>query len=296
MPRPRFSTLREQAQKYLEYNKASDFFASGMQYRMREEPGFDKYDRLLSDQTGATLFQYLQNEVKDSQDKTALLQTFQHDPHFAWLMFIEGYNHECRIMSRSTASQNPATALFDLSDDGKTVIGIKDKTIKHVVIPDGIEVIGRDAFRDNTIIESVVFPDSVKRIGFGTFFGCTSLKDLQFSKGLEVIEEWAFGACTSLQEVILPRGIQQVLEFAFKDCSSLENIVIPDGIQRLEYIAIGCSSLKSVHLQDKNPNIIFFDDFRNADRDHCVIYVPKGTEAKYRTNHHISEFKNIVGE
>ena len=33
-----------------------------------------------------------------------------------------------------------------LSEDGKTLLGVKDKSVCEVVIPDGVEVIGDNAF------------------------------------------------------------------------------------------------------------------------------------------------------
>ena len=32
-----------------------------------------------------------------------------------------------------------------LSEDGKTLLGVKDKSVREVVIPDGVEVIGENA-------------------------------------------------------------------------------------------------------------------------------------------------------
>ena len=303
MQRPRFATLIKQSQECLERRKSADFFASGMDYRIKAEAGTKiAYDRMLSDQTGEVLLQYLQAEVKDSKDKDALLQAFKQNQHFAWTMFVEGYNHECQILDRSAASQNPATALFDISPDGKALLGLKDKTIKHVVIPDGAERIGQGSFQDKTTIETISFPNSLKCIHVAAFRDCSSLKEVVFPSGLESISNCAFFGCSSLKEVVLPTGLLEVFEGAFLECSSLENVVIPDftvnhGITSpgLVAFAFGGKSLKSIHIQFKDPDKAnLYDDFRDIDYDRCTLYVPKGSKAAYLKR--FPRFKHIVGE
>jgi hypothetical protein len=45
--------------------------------------------------------------------------------------------------------------LLILSDDGKTVTGIKDKNAIRLSIPEGVTCIGRNAFRNCTSLESI---------------------------------------------------------------------------------------------------------------------------------------------
>ena len=55
--------------------------------------------------------------------------------------------------------------LFQLSKDKKTILSIKDKTIKEVVIPFGISAIGKRAFMNCKFLQSIIIPNSVTEIG-----------------------------------------------------------------------------------------------------------------------------------
>lgn len=59
-----------------------------------------------------------------------------------------------------------------LSEDGKTLLGVKDKSVREVVIPDGVEVIGENAFDDCDNLENIDMPDSIVSIGQEAFNGC----------------------------------------------------------------------------------------------------------------------------
>ncbi|RAW47461.1 leucine-rich repeat domain-containing protein, partial [Metamycoplasma hominis] len=49
--------------------------------------------------------------------------------------------------------------------------------LKKVILNEGLEKIGAEAFRD-TNIESITIPGSVKEIGERAFYGCIYLKEV----------------------------------------------------------------------------------------------------------------------
>lgn len=74
-----------------------------------------------------------------------------------------------------------------------------------VEIPEGVTVIGEDAFSGCDSITSVVIPKGVTKIGDNAFSGCEGLKSLIIPKGLKKIGEDAFEGCTNLT-IHAPRG------------------------------------------------------------------------------------------
>ena len=66
--------------------------------------------------------------------------------------------------------------LLIISDNGKEVKGIKDKTAVHVSIPNGVVSICRNAFEDCVFLQNIEIPDSVNVIGSCAFQGCKSLR------------------------------------------------------------------------------------------------------------------------
>ena len=55
--------------------------------------------------------------------------------------------------------------LLKFSDDGKTVIGVKQRDVTHIIIPNGVTEIGESAFKYCTSLQSIDIPNSVTEIG-----------------------------------------------------------------------------------------------------------------------------------
>lgn len=62
-----------------------------------------------------------------------------------------------------------------LSDDGKTVTGVKDKAMTDCIIPDGVTDIGDEAFSCCRSLTSITIPNSVTSIGDEAFNDCEKL-------------------------------------------------------------------------------------------------------------------------
>ena len=84
-------------------------------------------------------------------------------------------------------------SVFELSEDGKTLI----------------------KFTDNNIITSVTIPEGVTTIGEKAFYECWYLTSVVFPKSLTSIGNYAFSGCGKLTEVTLPEGVTEVGERAF---------------------------------------------------------------------------------
>jgi hypothetical protein len=60
---------------------------------------------------------------------------------------------------------------------------IKDKAFKNspivsIVLPEGLETIGKEAFEKCSSLKTIIIPKSVEIMGYHAFIGCTSLKIL----------------------------------------------------------------------------------------------------------------------
>ncbi|MBE6752636.1 MAG: hypothetical protein E7556_08950, partial [Ruminococcaceae bacterium] len=120
--------------------------------------------------------------------------------------------------------------------------------ITAVIIEAGVTVIGENAFRGFSALQSVTMGDKVKTINDGAFYGCESLKSVTFP-GVKVngIGEYAFGGCTSLESLTFANGVSSIVKHAFNNCKSLKSIT---GLNTVTTIAeeafYGCESLESV--------------------------------------------------
>ena len=100
-------------------------------------------------------------------------------------------------------SESIEQQLFFFSDNGKTITGVASEVSGDIVIPDGVEKIADEAFKDNIKITGVECPDSLREIGKHAFWGCQNLKEVKFNEGLMSIGVEAF-IYTDLESVDLP--------------------------------------------------------------------------------------------
>ncbi len=134
-------------------------------------------------------------------------------------------------------------------------------THRHVVIPDGVTKIGKNAFCYSPHIVSVTIPDSVTDIGKCAFYRCKNLESVNFPYGYCRIGSGAFYNCESLSEVILPDELYEIGEWAFGKCKNLQKVNIPNSVKSIGNFAFrGCKALA-----DKDGFIII----RDVLHDYC---------------------------
>lgn len=96
------------------------------------------------------------------------------------------------------------------------------------IIPQGIEIIAKDAFWECEELSELVIPESVKRIKTRAFGRCNGLKSVSIPDGVEIIEDGAFDSCENIKNVIIPKSVSQ-MEIPFNGCSGIERIIVDDN-------------------------------------------------------------------
>jgi len=124
----------------------------------------------------------------------------------------------------------------------------------HVVIPEGVEIIGDYAFHEFDRLTSVVFPSTLISIGVEAFRECdrltkvdlsqtsltsigkdafmwTGLTSVMFPSSLSFIGVGAFHGCDEFTMVDLSQtSLTSIGEEAFRDCTSLTRVTLPEGL------------------------------------------------------------------
>ena len=98
-------------------------------------------------------------------------------------------------------------------------------------IPDGVAVIGENAFYKCRALLDVEFPPSVRVLEEKAFFRCAGLKTLRLPEGLEVIGVDAFAFCDGLEgDIYIPASCREIRKFAFssKDSKVSKIILLAD--------------------------------------------------------------------
>lgn len=168
------------------------------------------------------------------------------------------------------AAFNPDRAMqgvIDIDDNA-----FANSAFSEIIIPEGVETIGENAFegcvnlvkvtipstvceikayafKNCTALRSIEIPDGVNSIGESVFQGCKSLTSVVLPKGLTCIETALFAGCERLASIIIPSSVESIGSDAFGGCSSLTEIKIPDGVVSLSGFS-GCTALQYISIPE----------------------------------------------
>lgn len=137
--------------------------------------------------------------------------------------------------------------------DMKRLIICPEEHGGDIVIPEGVEEIGAQAF-NNCNISSVSLPSTLtfiinaafdnckmQHIDFGTGLRytsrlgrCEQLKEVEVPSQIKKIWGGTFEKCTFLNHVILHEGLEEIGWDAFRDCLEMKEIEIPSTVKTLE--------------------------------------------------------------
>lgn len=159
-----------------------------------------------------------------------------------------------------------------------------DVNLEEVYIPEGVEVIGANAFSSYDKLKSVKLPSTVTEIGIEAFYKCASLEEINLPEGLKTIGLEAFSGCNlksvetpstltelkggafsrnpKLESVKINAGIVNIRNGRyygmFQDCTSLKNVDLPNTLTSISGAAFaGCTSLESIILPVSLKSIVY---------------------------------------
>ena len=112
-----------------------------------------------------------------------------------------------------------------------------------LIIPEGVQTIGEDAFSDCINLCNVSFPKSLTEIGWAAFASCRKLESITIP-GQVRIGPNAFCYCYNLISADFPRGLRKVDFGVFDGCSKLTDVSIKsiDKIRFDDSVFWGCKN------------------------------------------------------
>lgn len=195
----------------------------------------------------------LLNELKRLVN-TKLGRSVTNDITFAELMAYDGEIDLSSIGSQITSIKGlgyarkankivltnvPVKAIDDYEFDGCT-------GLTEIVLPNGLETIGKFAFRNCNKLTKIVLPETTTSIGESAFDACTQLAELKIPAAVSNISKGAFGGCKALKEMTIPNGNVVLGASVFEGCESLETVHLPEGITEIPASFFAQSGITSI--------------------------------------------------
>ena len=120
-------------------------------------------------------------------------------------------------------------------------------TVEVLVLPDGMEKVPDNAFRNNKVLVEVVIPEGVTEIGASAFWDCKALEEVTFPKSLVTVRDLAFYHCSALYKAEIPENVTAIGKKAFLGCSAMGALSLPQGLSAIGDAAfMDCSELRTV--------------------------------------------------
>ena len=127
--------------------------------------------------------------------------------------------------------------------------------LKSVVLPQGLQSIGKEAFYQCTSLNDFTMPQSVTSIGESAFYECSSIESITIPNAITDISKNVFYGCNALKNVVFPDALTSIGENAFAECG-FENLRLPPTVTTIGAGAFsGCSSLAELHIPSSMENI-----------------------------------------
>lgn len=148
-------------------------------------------------------------------------------------------------------------------------------------VPDGVQTISENAFKDCTSLSDITIPASVTSIGRYAFENTAWLNNKP--DGIVYIGNAVYtykGTMTADTDLVLPDNITCIAEYAFYKCKKILTISIPHGVANIGYGAfLYCDKLTAINVSSSNSNYtslngVLFDKSKTT-----LIQYPVGSTA-----------------
>ncbi len=160
---------------------------------------------------------------------------------------------------------------FDVNGDNVTLVGVRDKSVYSLDIPDGVTSVSAEAINGCYYLSRVTVPASVKHIGSGAFENCGAV-DVYFDG---TIADWCDirfgdffanplsrggrfyvggGESTAL---VIPASVEKIDDYAFAGYVYAKSISISSGVTDISSSAFtGCKNVEKIIVEVTNKNYI----------------------------------------
>ena len=117
-----------------------------------------------------------------------------------------------------------------------------------LVLPDGIEVIGDNAF-EKSCFNTIVIPDSVTEIGEGAFME-SIVRNVNIPESVTKIGHEAFGQCKNLGDIVVPESVTKFGDSMFY-AATINSVKLPSNMTVIPSHTFGYCKISEVIIPDR---------------------------------------------
>lgn len=159
------------------------------------------------------------------------------------------------IVQRSNNTMKKLIGNCYVDYDSKNILwalGFENEYEKELIVPNGVYVIGYQAFEKYYCLESIQLPETLKIIGADAFCKCSSLRKVSLPSSVTEIKRGAFADCLQLVEVDLSNTKLEILpKSLFANCKKLQRVILPKTLKKIEEDCFyGCNKLTSIEFNE----------------------------------------------
>lgn len=146
-----------------------------------------------------------------------------------------------------------------------------------LTIPEGVERIRSEAYKNCAEIKRVVLPKSLRLIGRRAFQGCENLCEIVSNGGLTHINDFAFSNCWNLRALTLPDTLARVGHHAFYGCGKLTGFRFGKSVKSVKSSAFErCVGISAYTVDGANPYLQAVDGVLYSKDGEKLLAYPRG--------------------
>lgn len=144
-------------------------------------------------------------------------------------------------------------SIFIFSDDKKTILGLTDKSIDTIVIPEYVTDIKDHAFMGCPNLKRISFNDNLSSLKGCMLCECKQLDEFVCHKS-QLVKV----SCSFTGSISVPNGITNIAKGAFCKCLDISAVQLPESVTSIGIKAFSnCQKLRSVNLPN---NLVFIGE------------------------------------
>jgi len=183
--------------------------------------------------------------------------------------------------------------MFDIFEENELkVLTSYNGHDKKVIVPEGIiEIENFDdefVFHENLEIEEVILPEGLEFIGAQAFYNCKNLKSVTLPSTIAQIEIEAFAGCEKLEKINFPEALSLIGAGAFAGCNNLKIDSIPSSIMDIQITSFE----NTTELLSKNKDFVQLGEFMYNSNTKSVLYALNANSEDDEDDEHYLE--NVV--